>query len=269
MAERITLALVIPVFNFARGIEQTLQRLDHWEKRLGDVSVNIVFSDDGSEDGTASIIDAFIAASRPQWRLLRATKNQGKGQALRAGIQIAYECGPDIIVFSDCDLHYGLDIITERLVPRLGKADIVIADRSLSDQGNTATRARQLASAVFNRMMAILTGVTYKDTQAGLKGFYAEACRPLFDVLTLKGFAFDVELLSVALRYRMRIDQLPVKFEDRHTGPPSSVVLIPSSLRMLLDLLRINRNWKAGRYDNPELRQRIEQTVYTIRDAGM
>lgn len=269
MAERITLALVIPVFNFARGIEQTLQRLDHWEKQLADVSVNIVFSDDGSEDGTGEIIDAFITAVRPQWWLLRATKNQGKGQALRAGIQIAYECNPDIIVFSDCDLHYGLEIITERLVPRLGKADIVIADRSFSDQGNTATWVRQLASAVFNRMIAILTGVTYKDTQAGLKGFCAEACRPLFDVLTLKGFAFDVELLSVALRYRMRIEQLPVEFGDRSMGLPSSVALIPSSLRMLLALLRINRNWKTGCYESPALRQRIEQTVYTIRDAGM
>lgn len=266
MNKTVDLVLIIPVYNFATGIDDTLDRLARWEPSLSGNSVAVIFSDDGSSDGTAARIQARIEQDRPHWQLHRSAVNRGKGRAIRDGIDLALQSDPELIVFTDCDLHYGLSIIEDRLLPQLRTADIVIADRSLGDYPGNAPILRRLASAVFNRLVALLTGITFRDTQAGLKGFRVASCRPLFDVMTLDGFAFDVELLSVALYHRFRIERVPVHFIDEAADMSSSVNLIASSLHMLKDLLRINWNWKRGRYESAELRRRNEEYAYTVRD---
>jgi hypothetical protein len=169
-------------------------------------------------------------------------------------------------VFSDCDLYYGLDIILERMLPLLHQADIVIIDRTLTRRDTAVPLRRRVASAMFNRLVAILTGIHFKDTQAGLKGFRAQTCRPLFEVLTLQRFAFDVELLSVALHHQFRIEQLPIESLQSPADQFSTVSMLPASLQMFADLLQINRNWKAGRYQSPALQDRLEAKIYAITD---
>lgn len=266
MSTSCRLVLVVPVYNFEAGIEETLQRLAHWHTTQGQSSIHIVLVDDASTDRTADLIAAFITKHQRDWQLLRSDANQGKGYTVRRGIQAAYALYPEFIVFTDCDLYYGLDIIFARMLPLLEQSDIVIIDRSLGQQDLDVPLRRRLASAVFNRLVALLTGIHYKDTQAGLKGFKAASCKPLFDVLTLNRFAFDVELLSVALHHQFRIEQLPVESLHRIMEYVSTVSMLPSSLQMLRDLIRINWNWKAGRYTSPTLQRRVEEKMYAITD---
>lgn len=260
------LALVIPVYNFAHGIEDSLNRLSQWSTAATDVAIQVLFVDDGSSDGTPDLIARFLAERPHPWHLLRSTHNHGKGHAVRQGIEAAWAFAPDAIVFTDCDLYYGLDIILERMLPLLAQSDVVMIDRSLTQRDITVPLRRRLASALFNRLAAILTGIHFKDTQAGLKGFRARSCRPLFDVLTLERFAFDVELLSVALHHQFRIEQLPIESTLRAGDQSSTVSMLPASLQMFADLLRINRNWKTGRYESGPLRQRLQEKVYAITD---
>jgi glycosyltransferase involved in cell wall biosynthesis len=260
------MALVIPVYNFAHGIEDTLNRLSQWSAAATSVAIQVLFVDDGSSDGTAELIARHLASRDSHWRLLRNVHNQGKGHAVRSGIAAAWDFAPDIIVFSDCDLYYGLDIILERMLPLLHQADIVIIDRTLTRRDTAVPLRRRVASAMFNRLVAILTGIHFKDTQAGLKGFRAQTCRPLFEVLTLQRFAFDVELLSVALHHQFRIEQLPIESLQSPADQFSTVSMLPASLQMFADLLQINRNWKAGRYQSPALQDRLEAKIYAITD---
>ena len=59
--------------------------------------------------------------------------------------------------------------------------------------------------------------------------------------------------------------QLPVRFKHDYEFPhTSSVKLARASFTMLLDLVRINVNWKRGRYRSDELSRRVESTVYAI-----
>ncbi len=263
------LVLVIPVYNFAHGIAATLVRLQRWAQGQAaqGIMLQLLLVDDGSTDATAARIEDFIATHPGPWRLLRVGSNRGKGYAVRAGVAAAWEFQPDAIVFTDCDLYYGLDIIAARMLPLLEQADIVIVDRSLTRRDRAVPLRRRLASAIFNRLVAMLTGIHYRDTQAGLKGFRATPCRALFDVLTLDRFAFDVELLSVALHHQFRIEQVPVDDGQSGSSQTSSVAMLSASLQMLGDLLRINRNWKHGRYESQALRSRVADKVYAITDA--
>lgn len=259
------LVLVVPIYNFEEYLTTTLERLADWQAQVPEWDLRIVFADDGSTDDSCKSIERWLP-EHPTWQLLRGECNRGKGHAVRRGIQAAYAWDPDYLVFTDCDLYYGLEIILSRIAPALAHADIVIVDRTLSNRDRRIPLRRHVASAVFNRLVAVLTGIHYKDTQAGLKAFNARTCGPLFEVLTLDRFAFDVELLSVALHHQYRIEQLPVESPGKLTEYASSVAMLPSSMQMFLDLLRINRNWKTGRYASASLLARLKRNTHVITD---
>src|SRR5207302_5658056 len=143
-------------------------------------------------DGTLELLKEFGEKHTSWCEVVSLPKNSGKGAAIRKGFEAVCD-RVDFMVFTDCDLHYGLNIISERVLPDLEHNDIAIVDRSWVTESKHQAISRRIASGVFKRIVSILTGVNFKDTQAGLKGFRVEACRPIFACLTLNGFSFDVE----------------------------------------------------------------------------
>lgn len=262
-----TCGLIIPCYNFADGLERTLRRVDAWHE-TGGKDFHVLFVDDGSTDATHRMLVEFQRARESWLQVRRNPRNLGKGASIRAGFQqLGAFC--DRIFFTDCDLHYGLSILNERMAPLLEHNDIVIADRSWVASSNHEAVSRQMSSYIFNRLMGLFTGVTLRDSQAGCKGFRTRECAPLFELMRIEGFAFDVEILSIALFYRLRIAQVPVRFENEHQFPgDSSVKLLRTSLKMFQDLVRINLRWKRGHYRHPEMGTRIDAQVYLVRDEA-
>jgi dolichyl-phosphate beta-glucosyltransferase len=101
-------------------------------------------------------------------------------------------------------------------------------------------------SRVFNRLaqFALLPGIL--DTQAGLKGFTAEAAQTIFSRQTLCGFGFDLELLYIARSHNLRIEQIPVDFH--YNDEPSTISFVQHGAEMLMDLIRVRRNGARGIY---------------------
>jgi dolichyl-phosphate beta-glucosyltransferase len=106
---------------------------------------------------------------------------------------------------------------------------------------------RHVLSRAFNAVVraTLLPGIL--DTQAGLKGFTAEAGAVVFPRLTVLGFGFDVEALYVARRHRLRVAQTAVSF--RYDAEPSTVRFAHDAARMLRDVCRIGWNGLRRRYD--------------------
>ena len=157
----------------------------------------------------------------------------------------------DFLIFIDGDLAYSFDHITP-LLQSLKKHDIVIGSRSLTPQPREGSSARRaFLGWAFNRLACLLFGFDYPDTQAGLKGFTAEAAQKLFSRQKIDGFAFDAELLYLAKKLGLSVDQVPAQVSGQHTYKTSQVKLIFDSLRCLKDLFLI-RWWSAmGAYKLP------------------
>lgn len=267
--------LIIPCYNFASQLAKTFEKIEKWRSNLN-FQAHVCFVDDGSTDQTWEYLSKYAAQNQTWCHTIRQSQNFGKGAAIRAGFKKMTESTesaeskngePTYIFFTDCDLHYGLKIISEKFIPSLeeGQNDVVIADRSWSASAHHASLMRKLTSGIFNRCMSILTGVSFRDSQAGLKGFRVKTCKPVFDLLTMNGFTIDVEILSIALFYRLRVSQISVKFGRNYEFPrDSSIRVLKSSFKMLLDLIRINFNWKSGKYRHPELISRVDQSLYLI-----
>lgn len=172
----------------------------------------------------------------------------GKAKAVRLAFLGAEA---DFLIFIDGDLAYSFDHIAP-LLHSLKKHDVVIGSRSLAPQPQGGSPARRVFLGwVFNHLACLLFGLDYPDTQAGLKGFTAEAARKLFSRQKLNDFAFDAELLYLAKKLGLSVDQIPAQVSGQHTYKTSQVKLIFDSLRCLKDFVLV-RWWSAtGAYKLP------------------
>ena len=90
-----------------------------------------------------------------------------------------------------------------------------------------------------------------------LKAFEAGAARVLFSRARLDGFAFDVELIHLTLRYGLSLREVPVELANAET---STVRLLRDGPLMVRDLARVRRWGAAGAYDlGPEERAALDR----------
>lgn len=117
------ISLVVPVFNEEDAIPIFYQAV---RKELPEHEVEIVFVNDGSKDGTESIINA-LSVSDPLVKPLSFTRNFGKEPALFAGLEHATG---DAVIPIDVDLQDPIEVIP-RLIEKWGNgADVVLAKRT-------------------------------------------------------------------------------------------------------------------------------------------
>ena len=95
---------------------------------FADDGVELIFVDDGSEDGTADIVERACKEAALDAEVMRFTQNRGKGAAVRAGLLAA---GGDTVGFVDADLSAGPAEI-ERVFAAVdaGRGDVVPASAS-------------------------------------------------------------------------------------------------------------------------------------------
>jgi glycosyltransferase involved in cell wall biosynthesis len=221
--------------------------------------------DDGSPDETPRVMEELRAKHGDWLRTHRTSRNKGKGNAIREGAEKLAGLA-SFLAFTDCDLYYGLNVIPDRVLPALrAGADVVILDRSWDRQFHAGSTIRRFVSYAFNHVKTVLTGVTVEDSQAGLKGFRTEFLNAVIPVAKINGFAFDVELLSIAQSFRFRVERIPIRRLAKHV-PEGSSVTLKNAFRMLWDLSRIARAQYSGAYRTPFFSDRITRQIYEIHD---
>jgi dolichyl-phosphate beta-glucosyltransferase len=228
-------SLCIPIYNESGIIKDTLKTVsDYMDSTFGN-DYEVIFSDDGSTDGCRSAVDSF---SNKKIRSVGYEKNRGKGSAIRTGILSAEG---DIIIFTDCDLAYGLDVVGQA-VGLFGKnpdADIIIGSRNLSKDGYAGyTFIRRLASKTYIKCLALAAGFKLTDSQCGFKCFRRETARKIFSTCEVDGFAFDFEALIKAKSLGTKIIEMPVKIINHRA---SKVNVLRDSFRMLKDVRVIKK----------------------------
>jgi glycosyltransferase involved in cell wall biosynthesis len=241
-----TISLIIPAYNEARHLGETLPRLR--AEFLDDPNVELIVVDDGSTDRTAEMVLDCIEGWEGA-RLIRMPWNQGKGSAIKAGIAAARGSR---LVFSDADLSADIRDLP-RLVAALDHADVAIGSRAIAGSRviyNQHRGVRKIQSKFFNGVACAMVDIVASDTQCGFKAFRADAGKMLFHLCEAKGFAFDVELLALAQLLGLRVTEVPVDWVE---SVGTTVKPIRDPIRMMRDLLRTRRRCRkletaAGRF---------------------
>ena len=237
------LSIVVPAYNEAARIGATLERiLKCIEERGWDAEVLVV--DDGSEDDTASIVEAWMDR-HPRLHLIKNPGNRGKGHSIRNGI---LQAAGDIVMFTDADLSAPM-IEAERLIASIqAGADVAIGSRWLDRTRQIVQQPiyRRIFGRCFNQLTRTVMGLPFKDTQCGFKAFKREAAQTIFRLQTIERWGFDPELLFIACQLGYRVDEVPVTWghDDR-----SRISYLKDGAKMLQEMAIIRFNAAAGRYN--------------------
>jgi dolichyl-phosphate beta-glucosyltransferase len=247
MTGPLELSVIIPAYNEERRLPAYLgEILAYLEAQP--FSSEVIIVDDGSQDGTAEMVERF-GAENSKVQLIRLPQNRGKGHAVKTGMLKA--CGK-LRLFADAD---GATPITE--LAGLKKAieagaDAAVASRALHDDSHIVQTKfhRKLIGTIFNFIVRSLTVKGINDTQCGFKLFTRESANAVFPQQQICDFGFDVEILYLCRKKGYRVVEVPVNWSD---VPGTKVRLIRDSLRMFKDVIKIRMNdWHGIYQERPE-----------------
>ena len=244
-----SLSLIIPVYNAADQLPATLKAVDAFA-RLSPGTVEVLFVDDHSSEVETRLILEDFTRQRGYARLLRNSTNRGKGFSVTRGMVAARG---KYRVFTDVDLAYPLDEVHKIVRELEAGSDVAIACRVLPESRYLLSPSffhylytRHLMSRGFNKVVQAFLLPDILDTQAGLKGFTAEAAKLCFSRTTIPGFGFDIECLYIAQQHGLAIKQTAVNF--RYDDEPTTMRFASDSRRMFIDIWRVRTNAWRGQY---------------------
>ncbi len=240
------ISIVIPAFNESARLGDPLTKVLEFVSSSPNV-IEVIVVDDGSSDDTAAVADkTFALYPSADGHLIRYEKNKGKGFAVRTGLAAAKA---DTALFTDADLSTPIGEMSKLTDPILkGEFDVTFGSRALDRTliGTHQPWRREQGGKVMNLIIRKMAGLPFYDTQCGFKAFNMKTFRPLLDVMTIDRFGFDVEFLFVAAHNGLRLNEIPVRWND---VAGSKVSVFRDSRRMISELMQIGRNARKGEYD--------------------
>lgn len=230
-------SIVVPAYAEERRIGRCvseLRRLAADFPRLKEVIVVVEPSGDRTAEVARESAEGDVLV-----RVRENTRHRGKGFAVRTGM---LEASGGIIFFMDTDLSVPLRYVAP-FVAHLDahpRTAAVMGSRR-HPQSVVSKRQhflRERAGRAFNHAVRALGLSPSKDKQCGFKAFRRDAARDIFTRSQIDGFAFDTEILLLAGKLGLRVDELPVEWindEETKFRPLSD------GWRSFRDLLRVRR----------------------------
>lgn len=235
------LSIVIPAYNEESRLPRTLERVFLFLEKQA-YSSEVVIVENGSSDRTLEVARKF-EASHPNMMIIRESQ-RGKGNAVRRGM---LEARGEYRFICDADLSMPIEEVQKFLPPVIEKFDLAIASREAPGAIRfNEPSYRHWGGRAINLLIRFLILPGLNDTQCGFKCFRADVVEELFSQQTLTGWSFDIELLYLARRKKMRIMEIPINW---YFDPDSKVRAVRDALRMIGDIFRIHLNSARGRYD--------------------
>jgi dolichol-phosphate hexosyltransferase len=200
----VKLSIVMPVYNEERRVAESV-------KQVLDVDfgcdVELVVVDDGSVDATAGILDSF---DDRRMRVIRHSRNRGKGAAVRTG---AVEARGEYVVIFDADLEYDPRDILRLLEPVLGgRTRVVFGSRQFGSH-----TAFSYWYVLGNKFVTTVANVLFNCYISDLETCYKLMPTALYRELaiTSDGFGMEAEVTGKLLRRGIRPYEVPISYHAR------------------------------------------------------
>jgi len=234
------LSIIIPAHNEERRLSQTLEQVFAFLETQP-YSAEVIVVENGSTDRTLAIAQEY-ALRYPALHVIHE-EQRGKGNAVRRGMLAARGA---YRFMCDADLSMSIDQLP-LFLPPAAQADLMIASREARGAERIGEPLyRHLGGRLINLAIRLLILPGMHDTQCGFKCFTADAAQRLFSRQTLIGWSFDIEILYLARRYRLTIQEVPIRWRF---DAATKLSVIRDALRMIRDIFVIHANALRGCYD--------------------
>lgn len=198
------LTVIIPVYNEAKTIREIITRV-----QATGLADEIVAVDDGSTDGSRDLLANINHDGSV--KVVYHDHNQGKGKAVRTGIQ---NSTGDLLIIQDADLEYDPREYANLLRPiQEGIADVVYGSRFLG----AGRRPVLFWNMVANKILTLVTNILYNNILTDMETGYKLFRRQVVQNMTLhaRGFEFEPEFTAKILKSKVRVYEVPISFNPR------------------------------------------------------
>ncbi len=203
------LQVIIPTLNEEARIGPVLEALvaflaeQPW-------SSSLVIVDNGSADRTLEVTDRVCSPRIPVDVI--GCRQRGKGAAVRRGV---LSSTARYVGFCDADLSTPVETIGPVMELLTSGCRVVIGSRRCEGARYVDAQpiGRRVGGAVF-RILARSVAPTVQDTQCGFKFFHSHIAKVLFSRSGADGFAFDAEVVGLALATGIEVTEVPVTWKD-------------------------------------------------------
>lgn len=242
------LSVIVPAYNEEKRLPSMLKETTEYLEKQN-YKYEIIVVDDGSNDATCSVVRDFAKElGDDKLKLLKLTRNHGKGGAVRLGV---LSSSGQLVLFADADGATRFEDF-EKLEQTLKDKDqlVAIGSRAHLEKESIASRSlfRTLLMYGFHFIVWFLTVRTVKDTQCGFKLFKRELAIKVFNQLHVEGWAFDVELIFLLEYLKVNINEVAVNWIEIEG---SKIVPVFSWIAMGLDVLKISFMYTLGIWELP------------------
>ena len=237
--------IIIPTYNEKENIEKIIRKVFSLEK-----SFHVLIVDDGSPDGTATIVKKIQSEFPNQLHIEERTGKLGLGTAYIHGFKWALQKDYQFIFEMDADFsHDPNDLIKLYNTNLLEGGEVAIGSRYVRGVNIVNwPMSRLLMSFFASKYVKFITGMPIHDSTAGFKCYKREVLETInFDKIQFVGYAFQIEMKFKAWKYGFNVVEVPVVFTDRTEGESkmSSGIFMEAVIGVIqMKLKSFFRNWK-------------------------
>lgn len=193
------ISIVIPVFNEKNTIIKILNKINAEVKKISQFNFEIIIVDDCSTDGTAELLknNNFLYQ-----KIFFREKNQGKGYAVKKGIEIS---AGEIILIQDADLEYLPENYNNLITPFTEvDADVVYGSRFRTTHCNRVLYFwHYVANTLITFLSNVFSNLNFSDVEVGFKLFKSSLLKKI--ELEEKSFGFEIEITHKLARMKPKL----------------------------------------------------------------
>ncbi len=185
-----------------------------------DGGFDMLVIDDGSPDGTASVVERRREEFPERLFLIERAGKLGLGTAYIAGFKWALERGYDYVFEMDCDFSHDPDDLIRLLEVAEGGSDVVIGSRYVKGVNVVNWPMSRLLMSYFASVyVRTVTRMPVRDATAGFVCYSRRALETIdLDAVRMKGYGFQVEMKYSAWRLGLRVSEVSIIFTERQQG---------------------------------------------------
>ena len=237
-----SLSVIFPVYNEEKRLKDCFNDIKKFNLSTKIKKIEYIFVDDGSRDDSNIIIKKFIkeqkkANKKIRFKLIKLTKNIGKGGALMKGVMRVEN---EWVLTLDTDISVSLVELTNWLRKKfLKKNCIYFGSRNLKNSKVDYKIHRKILGLFFIFICKILFNINISDTQCGFKLYKTNIAQKIFQNLKEKGYVHDIEIVLKALKEKIEIIEIPVNWVHKKK---IKISLIKDSVKILSSLIILKQN---------------------------
>lgn len=207
--------VLIPTYNEKENIEKIIRKvfsLTH--------TFHILVIDDGSPDGTATIVKHLQGEFAGKLHLEERSGKQGLGTAYIFGFNWALNHSYEFIFEMDADFSHNPDDLLKLREACLAGADLSIGSRYIKGVNVVNwPMSRVLMSYFASVYVRMITGIPIQDATAGFKCYRRQVLETIeLHRIKFVGYAFQIEMKFTALKHGFEVVEVPIIFTDRTEG---------------------------------------------------